>query len=156
MITIPNEILFAEVIAAIRRGECVTIRLVGDSMRPLLTSQQDYITLSPIDSPLRRSDIVLFNYHGQYILHRIIRITPTLITLQGDNCHDVERVIPSHIVARLTAVIFNGTHEVTCNSKQWKHLSRKSLSHKRVTHLIYYAKRVCYSVVKPIKKLVRP
>ena len=123
MITIPNDILFEEVVACVNRHESVTILLKGNSMRPLLKSGVSKVKLSPIDRALRVGDVVLFRCCGRWLLHRIVKIEGEVITIQGDNCYSCEVVRREDVKALMTSVK-NGDKVWECDSKKWKRLSR--------------------------------
>lgn len=65
----------------------VTIRLDGDSMRPLIRRNRDAVTIQPLSRPLKLGDIVLFQNHaGQYVVHRVWKLRGAQVRTLGDNC----------------------------------------------------------------------
>ena len=126
-IIIPNELLFREVEAAISRGETVTIPFNGRSMEPLLKKGQNTITLSPLEREVRVGDVVLFRYHGTWILHRIDRLEGQQVTLQGDNCVSKENVLRGDIVALLTAVNYKNGSSIPTSSELWVAMSARAV-----------------------------
>lgn len=99
---IPNEIVFDEVRNRILRGEDVTIPFKGRSMEPLLRDGCK-ITLSPV-CKIRRGDVVLFRFHNQYLLHRVLFCCGNRVVLKGDSSRNIERVECKDIVARMVEV----------------------------------------------------
>lgn len=65
----------------------VTIRLDGDSMRPLIRRNRDAVTIQPLARPLRHGDVVLLRNHaGQHIVHRVWKLRGEAVRTVGDNC----------------------------------------------------------------------
>lgn len=124
MITIPNDILFDEVTSCVSRGESVVIVLYGNSMRPLLKSNESKVRLSPIERELRVGDVVLFKCNGMWILHRIKKIEGEIFTMQGDNCLTCEVANREDIKAIMTEAIDKEGRVTKCDSKRWLRLSR--------------------------------
>lgn len=87
MITLSNEIFFAQVESEISAGRSVRFKVKGSSMYPLLRDGKDEVTLSPIQKEPAVLDIVLFRYRGKHILHRIVSIKGSTYTIQGDGIY---------------------------------------------------------------------
>lgn len=65
----------------------VTIRLDGDSMRPLIRRNRDAVTIQPLIRPLKRGDVVLFRSStGQYVVHRVWKLCGQSVQTLGDSC----------------------------------------------------------------------
>ncbi len=68
-----------------RDGE-ITFTPKGNSMRPLLYSGRDTVTLKKIDKPLKKYDLPLYrNSQGHFILHRVIGKNSDGYIMRGDN-----------------------------------------------------------------------
>lgn len=135
-VILPNEIVFAEVEDCIARGERITIPLRGHSMEPLLREGCS-ITLAPIEKAAEVGDVVLFRNNGTHILHRIVSIKGDRITTQGDNCYSTEETKAADIVARLDKVTLPNKETLSCSSREWARLSRRSLARKRMRNLLH-------------------
>lgn len=57
LISLPNEVLLAEVSQLIREGYSVTLTVRGFSMRPFLEDRRDKAVLAPYDT-LRLGDVI--------------------------------------------------------------------------------------------------
>ncbi len=90
----PNDLFFAWVAQKLQQGRPVRFKLNGTSMFPLLRNGKDYVTVSPLKSELQISkyDIVLFEYKGRHILHRIIDMPDSNgeYRLRGDGSYYAE------------------------------------------------------------------
>ncbi len=88
---------------AFSRGQAITIPVTGVSMRPFL-EPGDSVTLAPIDEkPIEQGDILLYRRaSGQFVLHRVVKISHRTITFCGDGHTTVEKNIPiANVVARV-------------------------------------------------------
>lgn len=71
------------------------IPLDGDSMRPLIRRERDRVTIVPLSRPLRRGDVVLFEYPaGRYVVHRVYRMRDESVQTLGDHCWNPDPWMP--------------------------------------------------------------
>ncbi len=71
------------------------IPLEGDSMRPLIRRRLDIVSIAPNRRPLKRGDVVLFEYPaGRYVVHRVYRLRDGQVRTLGDNCWNPEPWLP--------------------------------------------------------------
>lgn len=77
----------------------VTIRLDGDSMRPLIRKNRDEVTIVPLVRPLKKGDVVLFQGgKGQYVVHRVWKMHRGHVRTLGDNCWQADPWMPQERV----------------------------------------------------------
>lgn len=72
-----------------KNGAAIPMRipLHGSSMKPLIRSEKDIVTIMPLIRDPMIGDIVLFRgSDGRIIVHRVYRIFPGGIQTWGDNC----------------------------------------------------------------------
>lgn len=82
-LTVPNDILFAQVCDLLDEGREVLFRPKGNSMLPFIVEKRDSVRLKK--EPWAEGDIVLAELSkGQYVLHRIVRIAGDKVILHGD------------------------------------------------------------------------
>lgn len=83
-VTLPNEILLAEVGAMLSEGKDVVLMTKGWSMNPTIVGERDSVLLRKTGSP-QVGDIVLARLSPKhYVLHRIVAIDAGKVTLMGD------------------------------------------------------------------------
>lgn len=74
----------------------LTIKLNGDSMRPLIRQGVENVTVVPVYRKLKKGDIVVFaRSDGANICHRIWRIKGEFLVTIGDACYGFDT--PIHI-----------------------------------------------------------
>lgn len=97
----PNSIIMPEIVNMLNEGHTVTLRLRGFSMRPFLEDGRDKALLKKPEI-IRPGDPVLAEIgKGVYVLHRIIKIEGSNVTLRGDGninteaCHisDIKGIV---------------------------------------------------------------
>lgn len=92
---------------------------VGTSMRPLIRQGKDVMIIKSFDNccKLKKMDVPLYKReNGQYVLHRIIKVTKDGYVIRGDNTYSNEYgVTDSQILGVLSGVIRNGK-EISVNS----------------------------------------
>ena len=78
----------------------ITIPVTGNSMSPLWRHGRDSVTLTRCDNTgLKKGDIPLYRrLNGQYVMHRIVKVTPDGYDLCGDAQTVVERCLPHDCV----------------------------------------------------------
>ena len=81
----------------------------GVSMMPLLRQGKDVMIIEKRDPPYKKYDAVLFlRDSGQYVLHRIMKVSEGEYYIIGDNCVSGETVREEQILGVLTGVKRNG------------------------------------------------
>lgn len=120
--SIDNDIFFREVERLLAEGDSVTIRVRGNSMRPLLRDGRDRIILRQFtDEDVRRGAVMLFRYRGMYCIHRIKRIEGDTIVFAGDGNYRIEeQVSRCDLKAVMRAVLLPNDTIVECDSLRWR------------------------------------
>ena len=123
-VEISNDILLSSVRRLIEEGHTATIRVKGVSMRPFLEDGRDSVVLAAADT-LKKGDVVLAEIaRGQYVLHRIIKMDGTALTLMGDgNPKGTEKCRIVDVAGIAIALIRKGK-TVECDSCKWRVYSK--------------------------------
>lgn len=58
----------------------------GTSMYPMLRNRRDTVIIRPVTGRLQKYDIPLYRRGKDYVLHRIVKVTPEGYVICGDNC----------------------------------------------------------------------
>ncbi|MBO5907453.1 MAG: S24/S26 family peptidase [Clostridia bacterium] len=99
---------------------------VGDSMMPFIKQGRDVLVIEKREGALKKYDVPLYKRpSGQYVLHRIHKVTDKGYVTCGDNRASRERyVLPEQVIGVLTAVIRDG-----------REIADKSFAFKLYAHL---------------------
>ncbi|MDR0896700.1 MAG: S26 family signal peptidase [Oscillospiraceae bacterium] len=95
------------------QGQQVTLQISGDSMRPTLKPRRDAAVLAALQKwPPRRGDILFFKSErsaGGYTLHRVLRVRPEGVIMNGDAQGWIEGPIPREaVIGQAVALLRNG------------------------------------------------
>lgn len=116
---ISNDLFFAWVSQELKQGRPVRFKLNGTSMFPLLRNGKDYVTISPIkgESQISKYDIVLFEYEGRHILHRIIGMADNNgeYRLRGDGSYYAEESCHYCDILGVVTLIYHGESSKAIN-----------------------------------------
>ncbi|WP_219226490.1 S24/S26 family peptidase [Pedobacter antarcticus] len=123
-ITIPNKLLFEQVLSYIKQGKYVTIRVKGTSMLPFLKEGNRVSLKSFHAGELTKGIIVLANVHGQMILHRVVRYNNTTIYLAGDGNVSEHEVVSYGDVVATAFSVYRGETEVKLNQRWLRYLGQ--------------------------------
>ena len=104
-----------------RQGKTAGMRIAGNSMVPFLVHERDDIYFKKPDRPLKKGDMVFYQrLNGQFVMHRIYRITDKGIYTVGDAQTVIEGPLhPEHIFALIFAVRRKGK-QIGPESFCWK------------------------------------
>ena len=121
---IPNEIFFAQIESELAAGRSVSFKVKGNSMFPFLRNGKDTVSVAPVNKQLAHKDVVLFNYKGRHVLHRIIKIEGNLYYIQGDGIYaSLECCHKEDIVGVVTHISRNGAQPFSVDSFWWRFCS---------------------------------
>lgn len=104
----------------LKAGHAIIAQTVGDSMKPLLRQGETQVVLVPLNGPLKKGDLPLYQRpNGRYVLHRVVDVRQGVYYTRGDNRFGEERVEPEWMLGVTQAVIRHGkTVPVTALSYQ--------------------------------------
>lgn len=81
----------------------------GVSMLPMLRMGKDRVELGPLPEKLKKYDLPVYQIPGgKYLMHRILKVTPTHYICLGDNTLDFETIYPEQMIGVVTAFERNG------------------------------------------------
>ncbi len=94
----------------------------GCSMLPLLRQNRDTVVIKPVTEPLKVNDVVFYKRdNSEYVLHRIVKITPNGYIIRGDNCYYDETDIKDDNILGILSGYYRDEEYIDCNnSKQYK------------------------------------
>lgn len=96
------------VVNLLREGKVVKIPVRGNSMRPYLVHERDFVFLQQADD-LKVGDSVLAEVSpAHYVLHRIVEISGQQVTLRGDGNFAAERCDKKDVRGKAIAFLRKG------------------------------------------------
>lgn len=121
---------------------------VGTSMYPMLRNRQDTIVIRPVTQPLRKYDVPLYKRQDDYVLHRIVKVTPKGYVICGDNCLNREYGITDQQIIGVLSEFIRGEKEVDLNSIEYKSYCRIWVA----TYPVRYLLKIGYILLKKLLK----
>ena len=128
----------------LQAGESLTCFTVGNSMEPLLYNRSTHVFIKKAEGDLRRNDIPLYKRpSGQYVMHRVIRVSKDHYYTRGDNRGYLEKVPKAWVLGVVTKIYRKG-----------KYISITDPGYRLYVflwNLIYPFRRVYYSIKARLK-----
>lgn len=107
---------------SLKEGKVVSLVPKGISMLPFIKGGVDQVYLLKKDR-VAVGDIVLVEYHGKHILHRVYAVDGEKITLMGDgNLEGTEQVAADEVMGTVVDIVHNGRHLKPKKAWLWRHL----------------------------------
>ena len=107
---------------ALKDGKVIALVPQGISMLPFIKGGVDQVYLLKKDR-VAVGDIVLVEYHGKHILHRVYAVDGEKITLMGDgNLEGTEQVAADEVMGMVVDIVHNGRHLKPKKAWLWRHL----------------------------------
>ena len=83
----------------------------GDSMEPLLFNQSTRVVIRKVDRTLKKGDLPVYRRPtGQFVMHRIIRVTESDYYTRGDNRFGLEQVPKEWVLGVVTEIYRKNRH----------------------------------------------
>lgn len=97
-------------------------RLVGNSMRPYLVGGRDKAIVESPAEKVRKGDVVVARLcSGKTIMHRVVKIKGTNVTLLGDGNLKPEHCNTTDIIGKTIGFHRNGRSKTeSCSDKRWR------------------------------------
>ena len=87
----------------------------GTSMSPMLRDRRDTIIIRPVSERLKKYDVPLYKRGNEYVLHRIVKVTPTGYVICGDNCLKREYQVTDREIIGVLRGFYRGDRVVDMN-----------------------------------------
>lgn len=111
-VAIPMEQLAMLLDVQLQHDGQANLTVTGNSMYPMLRHRQDTVRLRLTDRAPGNRELILYRReNGQYVLHRIVRVTgPGQYLCAGDNQWELEKVRAEQVIALVDAFCRKGRH----------------------------------------------
>lgn len=87
----------------------------GVSMYPMLRDRRDTIIIRPVSGRLKKYEVPLYRRGEDYVLHRIVKVTPEGYVICGDNCLNREYQVTDREIIGVLRGFYRGDREVDMN-----------------------------------------
>lgn len=102
-------------------GQTVRIDPHGTSMLPMIVQGRDTVVLAAISGELKKYDLPLYQRdNGQYVLHRIVKVTKDGYECVGDNQISTERGIEMRHMIGVVVSFNHGGKEYSVDSLSYR------------------------------------
>lgn len=126
----------------LRAGRTIIAQTVGDSMEPLLRQGETQVVLVPVNGPLKRGDLPLYQRpSGKYVLHRVVDVRDGAYYTRGDNRFGEERVEPDWVLG-VTSAVIRGGETVPVSDEAYQRYVRRRLASYPVRHFFDRLRRL--------------
>lgn len=88
------------VASKVRNGATVTFRAEGQSMTPIIRNGH-IVVVEPIDTPVKKGDVVLARVNGRWFLHLVTGNKPGQVQISNNHGHVNGWTSLSNVVGRL-------------------------------------------------------
>lgn len=96
---------------ALKEKDEIAVCTSGVSMYPMLRNRKDVAVIKSANRELKKSDVALYRAKsGKLILHRIIKVTPEVYIIRGDNLYNKEYVKKQEVFGYLKGFNRNGRY----------------------------------------------
>ena len=105
----------------LEHGGSFRLVVTGNSMLPFLRHTRDAVVVTPLSSPPKKGDILLYLRTPQkVILHRVHKIHPSgTLIMCGDSQVATEPIHPDQVLARVSHIQRKETL-ISCSSLSWR------------------------------------
>ena len=106
---------------ALKDGKVIALVPQGISMLPFIEGGVDQVYLLKKEK-VAVGDIVLVEYHGKHILHRVYAVDGEKMTLMGDgNLEGTERVAKDEVLGTAVEIVHGGCRRKPKKAWLWRH-----------------------------------
>jgi hypothetical protein len=114
--------LIARGLESLKEGKVVAIEPQGISMLPFIEGGKDQVYLLKKEK-VEIGDIVLVEYKGKHLLHRVYAIEGECVTLMGDgNLEGTEQVMAGEILGTVVVIVHRGRQRKPSKAWLWRKL----------------------------------
>ena len=135
---------------AMEKNFTFTMMPKGTSMLPLIREGLDSVILSPLPEEIKAGDVILYKReNGQFVLHRVMKVTHGSYIMCGDNQVIFEKgILRRNMIALATGMIRENKEITFSDNREYSLYTQKILKAKKLKNLLHRIKAV-------IKKLLR-
>ena len=116
-----TEAYLSALMEGVSQGKEVSMLITGNSMQPFLLGGRDTIWFRKPDRPLSRGDMAFFRREsGQYVMHRVQKVTSEGCIFLGDNQTVPEGPVPNDRICAVVTRVRRKGKELGPGSFWWE------------------------------------
>lgn len=132
-----------DIVQALLKHKTLEVVVMGDSMYPVI-HQQDMLIVEAVGE-YNIGDIIVYQYEGEMLVHRIIKKTGTTYFCKGDNAFRLEKIEDKDVVGKVCKLFRTGKRIPLLKvNNQFIEMSYK-------IHLLYLKNKFDKKIVKETK-----
>lgn len=132
-----------DIVQALLKTQTLEVVVMGDSMYPVI-HQQDVAIVEAVGE-YDVGDIIVYQYEGEMLVHRIIKKTATTYFCKGDNAFRLEKIEDTDVVGKVCKLFRSGKRIPLLKvNNQFIEMSYK-------IHMLYLKNKFDKNIVKGMK-----
>ena len=132
-----------DIVQALLKTQTLEVVVMGDSMYPVI-HQQDVAIVEAVGE-YDVGDIIVYQYEGEMLVHRIIKKTATTYFCKGDNAFRLEKIEDTDVVDKVCKLFRSGKRIPLLKvNNQFIEMSYK-------IHMLYLKNKFDKNIVKGMK-----
>lgn len=92
----------------------------GVSMKPMLRDRRDTVVITAVSGRLKKYDVALYRWKGNYLLHRVVKVLPDSYICCGDNCITKEIGVTDADVIGILSEVWRGEKKLKLDGACYK------------------------------------
>ena len=89
-------------------------------MYPMLRNRRDTVIIRPVEGRLKKYDVPLYRRGKDYVLHRIVKVTPEGYVICGDNCLHREYQVTDRQIIGVLKGFYRGDREIDIDGNGYR------------------------------------
>lgn len=125
---------------------------VGRSMYPMLRDRRDTVIIRPVEGKLKKYDVPLYRRGRDYVLHRIVKVTPDGYVICGDNCLHKEYQVTDEQIIGVLKGFYRGDREIDMDGNGYRLYCHLWVAAYPLRYVVKRFWRIVKRLVKKVRK----
>ena len=125
---------------------------VGTSMYPMLRDRRDTVIIRPVEGKLKKYDVPLYRRGRDYVLHRIVKVTPDGYVICGDNCLHKEYQVTDEQIIGVLRGFYRDDREIYMDGKGYRLYCHLWVAAYPLRYVVKWFWRIVKRLVKKVRK----
>lgn len=107
----------------LQAGGLLRLRIVSDSMQPLIDVGEELLVTSLPLEGIHRGDLVVYQVKSAFITHRVIAVTDEHVLTKGDNRLKIDQPVCLHNIIGITVSLERNGNPIDFRDRWWQHFN---------------------------------